>query len=329
MLENFIAQNCGPTEYINLNMQADGKIKALDYSVCKPYGILSVSGIYGYTAKEHIVTALQILSDIIKTSINTPICNNTLLPSHQSENIIFIVEFIANKKNITYSLTLNKQNTQITVKQERLLADKQLIFNRCNDCVQLQKKSTQKDVDRLFLTNGLSEQSIINKQLYADIIEWFSEKLIIMTPTSHIEPIYEETKKFIAQITNNTSSMTWYTSELARIVNAIIHAVKTGAVLIINGFDTIPSNAGMELINIIHNDDINKKNAQLIFTANNPVYMNTNVMRADEIKLVEINDIYSMADFPQNSKNRIEKYLMGCYGGIENYNITNLFDRKE
>ena len=40
-------------------------------------------------------------------------------------------------------------------------------------------------------------------------------------------------------------------------------------------------------LSVFHNDDVNTKGAQLIFDTHNPVFLNGNVLRRDEIKFVE------------------------------------------
>ena len=64
----------------------------------------------------------------------------------------------------------------------------------------------------------------------------------------------------------------------------ILKALVEGSVLVMDEFDAnIHPMALMNIINIFH-DDINKKNAQLIFNTHNPIFLNANIVRRDEIK---------------------------------------------
>ena len=66
----------------------------------------------------------------------------------------------------------------------------------------------------------------------------------------------------------------------------ILKALVEGSVLVMDEFDANIHPMGlMNIINIFH-DDINKKNAQLIFNTHNPIFLNANIVRRDEIKFV-------------------------------------------
>lgn len=93
----------------------------------------------------------------------------------------------------------------------------------------------------------------------------------------------------------------------------------------------------MSLINIFHNDGINKNGAQLIFATCNPIYLNPNLFRRDEIKFVNMDDrsgstIYSLSDFGTEGEGGIKttddyaaNYLMDCYGALSGADFTELF----
>lgn len=86
-----------------------------------------------------------------------------------------------------------------------------------------------------------------------------------------------------------------------RLFPQAVEAVKNGSVLVVDQLDaSINPMAIMSLINIFHNDEINKNGAQLIFATCNPIYLNPNLFRRDEIKFVNKEDgsgstIYSLS----------------------------------
>ena len=49
----------------------------------------------------------------------------------------------------------------------------------------------------------------------------------------------------------------------------------------------------MSIVGAFHNDEINKKGAQLIFNTHNPIFLNKNIFRRDEIKFVDRDDTVS------------------------------------
>ena len=55
----------------------------------------------------------------------------------------------------------------------------------------------------------------------------------------------------------------------------VLRAIATGGTLVVDEFDaSIHPMALMSIINVFHNDDINKKRAQLIFNTHNPIFLN-------------------------------------------------------
>ncbi len=120
----------------------------------------------------------------------------------------------------------------------------------------------------------------------------------------------------------------------------VIKALKTGAVLIVDEFDaSIHPMALMSIINIFHNDDINTHHAQLIFNTHNPLFLNSNIFRRDEIKFVERDDesshsiLYSLSDFGTTGDKRVRKrqdymknYFVSQYGAIRDIDFTPIFE---
>lgn len=120
----------------------------------------------------------------------------------------------------------------------------------------------------------------------------------------------------------------------------ILKALKTGAVLVLDEFDAnIHPMALMNIINIFHNDEINTKHAQLIFNTHNPIFLNANILRRDEIKFVERDDDthlsmqYALSDFKTTGKNAVRSaqdymkhYFLGRYGAIKDIDFSELFD---
>jgi AAA15 family ATPase/GTPase len=127
-----------------------------------------------------------------------------------------------------------------------------------------------------------------------------------------------------------------------RFVNLFPHiyeAIVHGKTLVLDEFDaSIHPMAIMSIINIFHNDEINKKGAQIIFNTHNPIFLNSNLFRRDEIKFVERDDythlskIYSLSDFGtagdkgvRKNEDYMNKYFISQYGAIKDIDFTPLF----
>lgn len=120
----------------------------------------------------------------------------------------------------------------------------------------------------------------------------------------------------------------------------VMRAILTGGILVVDEFDaSIHPMALMSIINIFHNDDINIHHAQLIFNTHNPIFLNSNLFRRDEIKFVERDDeshfsrLYSLSDFGTTGDKGVRKhddymkhYFVSEYGAIKDIDFTSLFE---
>lgn len=120
----------------------------------------------------------------------------------------------------------------------------------------------------------------------------------------------------------------------------VVNALLNGGTLVVDEFDaSIHPMALMSIINIFHNDEININNAQLIFNTHNPIFLNANLFRRDEIKFVERDDDthcsihYSLSDFGTTGKNGVRKnedylknYFISRYGAIKDIDFTPIFE---
>lgn len=121
----------------------------------------------------------------------------------------------------------------------------------------------------------------------------------------------------------------------------VVNAILNGSTLVVDEFDaSIHPMALMSIINIFHNDDINKKHAQLIFNTHNLIFLNSNLLRRDEIKFVERDDEthysthYSLSDFGTTGEKGVrmhddymKHYFVSQYGAIKDIDFTPIFEK--
>lgn len=129
------------------------------------------------------------------------------------------------------------------------------------------------------------------------------------------------------------------TIRFVNIFPLVIKAIKTGGILVVDELDaSIHPMAIMSIINVFHNDDINKKKAQLVFNTHNPIFLNSNLLRRDEIKFVERDDdssesiVYSLSDFGTSGEKGVRKhedymknYFVSQYGAIKDIDFSPVF----
>lgn len=120
----------------------------------------------------------------------------------------------------------------------------------------------------------------------------------------------------------------------------VIRAMQTGGTLIVDEFDaSIHPMALMNIVNAFHNDEINVKHAQLVFNTHNPIFLNSNLFRRDEIKFVERDDdtdgsvLYALSDFGTSGEKGVRKhedymknYFISQYGAIKDIDFTPVFE---
>lgn len=118
------------------------------------------------------------------------------------------------------------------------------------------------------------------------------------------------------------------TMKIINFVPLVIAVMAKGATLVIDEMDSsLHPSAVFSIINAFHNNELNAKKAQLIFTTHNPIYQKAKIFRRDEIKFIERDDrtssIHSLSDFGtlgkdgvKNSTDIMKNYLSGKYGAI-------------
>lgn len=122
----------------------------------------------------------------------------------------------------------------------------------------------------------------------------------------------------------------------------VLRALQTGATLIVDEFDaSIHPIALMNILNLFHNDEINVNHAQLIFNTHNPIFLNSNLLRRDEIKFVERDPdthnstLFALSEFGTAGENGVRKdddylknYLANQYGGITDVDFSAIFQKQ-
>lgn len=121
----------------------------------------------------------------------------------------------------------------------------------------------------------------------------------------------------------------------------IIDVLEKGGVLVVDEFDaSIHPKVLMNIINIFHNDEININRAQLIFNTHNPIFLNSNLFRRDEIKFIERDENthfsfhYSLSDFEtvgtkngpgvRNGEDYLNNYFINKYGAIRDIDLSDI-----
>lgn len=121
------------------------------------------------------------------------------------------------------------------------------------------------------------------------------------------------------------------TCKLIYLLGAIYDTLKWGKVLFIDELDSkLHPNLSIKLLNFFH--VLNKKKAQIIFTAHDAIMMDKEYFRRDQIWFIDRNsfgesELYSMSEFDtsvvKNTSDFKKKYLNSIFGAAESIDITN------
>ncbi|MBE5739229.1 MAG: ATP-binding protein [Clostridiales bacterium] len=157
-------------------------------------------------------------------------------------------------------------------------------------------------------------------------------KIVNDTPT--LVSLFQESKKGGTAIPAEIYE-SFGTLRFVREFPVIIEAIAKGATLVVDEFDaSIHPMALMNIINIFHNDDVNRTQAQLIFNTHNPIFLSSGLFRRDEIHFVERSDLngsshYTLADFKtvgdkavRNGADYMKNYFVNQYGAIRDIDFT-------
>ena len=119
----------------------------------------------------------------------------------------------------------------------------------------------------------------------------------------------------------------------------VIYALLNGGTLVMDEFDaSIHPMALMNIINIFHNDEINTRNAQLVFNTHNPIFLDASLLRRDEIKFVErdestgYSEHYALSDFKtadgvRKGEDYMSNYFVSRYGAIKDIDFYPLLEK--
>ncbi|MBD5558806.1 MAG: ATP-binding protein [Clostridia bacterium] len=130
------------------------------------------------------------------------------------------------------------------------------------------------------------------------------------------------------------------TIRLAHIIQAAAAVLEAGGILVADELDVSVHPAAMRAVmNLFHDEKINRSQAQLVFTTHNPAYLDSNLCRRDELRFVERPDdlagsrLWSLADLGsqagQEGEDYLREYLQGSYGAVGDLDLSGVFAAPE
>ncbi|MBQ8298269.1 MAG: ATP-binding protein [Clostridia bacterium] len=157
-----------------------------------------------------------------------------------------------------------------------------------------------------------------------------SDKLLMVS--LYKIPINDETKE-IRLVARAEGMESKGTIQLLRLIQPFIDALKSGGVIVMDEMDaSLHFELVVSLIRIFNNKELNKKGAQLIFNTHNPIYLDGELLRHDQVVMVEksrqdlSSELYSLVDFGLRPEEKLLKnYLDGKYGALPHIDLEIAF----
>lgn len=248
-----------------------------------------------------------------------------------------IVAIAKNNLNDEELFLMNGFRNMFSIKIANIVSDwlsnKFMVIYRA-DSMQLIRKFADPKKKSVYIEKTINEAAElfgINSNALGYVIEDENEK-------ARLSSIFETKDKSTAIPAELFES--YGTIRFVNMFPLVVNALLNGGTLIVDEFDaSLHPMALMNIINIFHNDEINRNHAQLIFNTHNPIFLNSNMFRRDEIKFVERDDDthcsahYSLSDFGTSGKEGVRKnedymknYFVDRYGAIKDIDFTPILE---
>ncbi len=131
------------------------------------------------------------------------------------------------------------------------------------------------------------------------------------------------------------------TQKMFALYNFLYLAIKNGRTLIIDELDAKLHPLLLRyVINMFHNEEINKKGAQLIYTTQDNYTLTKEIFRRDQIWFVEKNsnaasELYSLAEYKLDNDRKVRNdasynkdYLLGRYGAVPTLKVFDMWENE-
>ncbi len=211
----------------------------------------------------------------------------------------------------------------------------------------------QRDLEPIIISHGTAQNEVRTKILESnsvkeimELAEFGDQRISFMKEADEEElsmcsmyrvPMNEreflDSQYYISMIVDSELMESKGTIHLIRLLQPFIDVLETGGVIVLDEMDaSLHFEIVVSLIRIFNNKEINKKGAQLIFNTHNPIYLDGELLRHDQIVLVEkdkntlASDIYALSDYKLRPEERILKnYLAGKYGALPHMDLEIAF----
>ena len=250
-----------------------------------------------------------------------------------------------NNNNSIFTSWYNNYNPQLVkhilewFKQKYIILDN-FVDNNTTSYMINKEKSTTSDINNISNSNNIFTNRVMNE--IKNIIDYGNQEIILKSNNEdnknlQLNSIYrikdKENKENAIIIVPSKVSESSGTLKMYKFYDVLIHTLTIGGTLFVDELDSsFHPEIVKGIIACFKNSELNKKNAQIIFNTHNPIYLNSNIFRRDEIYFIEKNrenyksDLYSLVDFNKirSDKDYMKAYLNGDFGAIPSCNLQEI-----
>ncbi|MFA6785065.1 MAG: ATP-binding protein [Sphaerochaeta sp.] len=198
--------------------------------------------------------------------------------------------------------------------------------------------SIQDIQSKVLTTNEISEHTPPElKEFLMNKIQ--NEHAVIYTKCETIHHVYDKLNQVVGKTSFSLDEDESHgTQKFFYLAGPILNTLEMGKTLFIDEFDArLHPNLVIKLYSLFNDPTINKTGAQLIITAQNSIFLQSGLLRKDQIWFVEKDrfeaaHLYSLAEFKsvqvRKSENFETNYLNGKYGAIPYLNLLTHFNEE-
>lgn len=147
--------------------------------------------------------------------------------------------------------------------------------------------------------------------------------------------MYDSSKFRISMVVNSEAMESKGTIQLLKLVQPFVKVLKNGGIIALDEMDaSLHFEIIVSLIRVFNNKMINKNGAQLIFNTHNPIYLDGELLRHDQIMMVRksqetlTSEAYYLVDYGLRPEEKILKnYLNGKYGALPQMDLEIAFKK--
>lgn len=323
---------------------------------------------YGQNAsgKSNVLLGIALMKDLIeKGSLNRELCLDLKDAPYLKDKVsakkptTLGIEFVCNAKVFDYEITFQCLEKPVIL-HEVLFVNRSKLFERNKRGITLaknnkaveyfdekrisnleinEKQCADYDEQDLYLNIGFKcfiATALVNemRSFFLDHMFIYMDSNCLLESFDHLKH-KKEVKQYLQSIDfdhplDGSCPLSVGTHKFIMLCDLLFEAMDKGHMVLIDEMDnSINPNLIIQLVYMFHDRNLNKNDAQLIFNTHNPLYLDKNLIRRDEITFVTMKEngteLKSLIEYANRENNYLRKYIGGEYETIPVIDFDKLY----